>query len=115
MPSFGEVLEPGRIDSLADHALSLSGGPHDAELAASGAPIFAENCASCHGETGTGGRKFGAPNLSDQIWLYGGAFDQVRASIASAHFGIMPAFGGRLSAPAVREVALYVNTLGGGE
>jgi cytochrome c oxidase cbb3-type subunit 3 len=115
MPSFGEILEPAQIDAVANYVLSLSGSPHDAGLAAEGAPVFAENCASCHGETGTGGREFGAPNLSDQIWLYGGAFDQVHASIVGAHFGIMPAFGGRLTAPEIRKVAIFVNTLGGGE
>lgn len=115
MPSFGEILEPAAIDAVTNHVLSLSGSPHDAGLAAEGAPVFAENCAACHGEAGTGGREFGAPNLTDQIWLYGGAADQVHASIARAHFGVMPAFGGRLTAPEIRKVAIYVNTLGGGE
>ncbi|TPE50704.1 cytochrome-c oxidase, cbb3-type subunit III [Amaricoccus solimangrovi] len=115
MPSFGEMLEPAQIDALVQHVESLSGNPRDAALAAEGAPLFAENCAACHGEDGAGGREFGAPNLTDRIWLYGGDPSHVHASIAQAHFGIMPAFGGRLSPSDIRKVAIYVHTLGGGE
>jgi cytochrome c oxidase cbb3-type subunit 3 len=34
--------------------------------------------------------------LSDDIWLYGGDFETIKASIANGRFGIMPAFGHRL-------------------
>ena len=115
MPDFGEILEPAQIDAVANYVLSLSGEPSDAGLAREGAPIFAENCASCHGEGGAGGREFGAPNLTDRIWLYGGDLAGVHASISKAHFGVMPAFGGRLSPSDIRKVAIYVHTLGGGE
>ena len=43
---------------------------------------------------------------SDQIWLHGGAFDQIHGSVTAAGFGVMPAFGGRLPPPAIREVAI---------
>jgi cytochrome c oxidase cbb3-type subunit 3 len=115
MPAFGEMLEPEQIDQLVQHVLSLSGEPHDAAGAASGAPLFAENCASCHGADGAGGRGFGAPNLTDSIWLYGGDPATMRTSIENARFGIMPAFGGRLAPEDIAKVAVYVHTLGGGE
>jgi cbb3-type cytochrome c oxidase subunit III len=38
-----------------------------------GATVFADNCAACHGDDGKGDRDQGAPNLTDAIWLYGGA------------------------------------------
>lgn len=115
MPAFGEMLETEQLDALTQYALSLSDSPHDAGPAAEGQPLFAENCASCHGDAGEGGREFGAPDLTDQIWLYGSDPAQVRVSIATPHFGIMPAFGGRLSESDIRKVAIYVHALGGGE
>lgn len=115
MPAFGEVLEPAQIDDLVQFVISLSGGEHDAAQAAAAAPLFAENCATCHGAEGKGGREFGAPNLTDAIWLYGGAPAQIQHTIRYARFGIMPAFQTRLTEAEIRKVAIYVNTLGGGE
>lgn len=115
MPAFGEMLKPEEIDALVQYVLSLSGTAHDAALAATGAPLFQDNCASCHGEDGKGTRDVGAPNLTDAIWLYGGSPDTIRQTITKARYGIMPAFGERLSPSDIRKVAIYVNTLGGGE
>ncbi len=51
---------------------SIAGLPVDPkENLATGKKIFADNCASCHGESGKGKRDMGAPNLTDAIWLYG--------------------------------------------
>jgi cytochrome c oxidase cbb3-type subunit 3 len=115
MPAFGDILEPAQIDALTQYVLSLYGQATDPALAASARQIFLDNCASCHGEAGTGGREFGAPNLADGIWLYGGDPATVRETIRSARFGIMPAFAGRLSPEDIAKVAVYVHSLGGGE
>lgn len=115
MPAFGEILEPGQIDALVQYVLSLSDSEHDMALAVDGGPLFEENCAACHGAEGKGGREFGAPNLTDAIWLYGGTPETIRQTITKARYGIMPAFGTRLSPAEIRKVAIYVNTLGGGE
>ena len=115
MPAFGELLEEAEIASVVQHVLGLSGQDHDPALAASGAPVFAEQCASCHGETGMGDREQGAPNLADSIWLYGSDPDALTHSVTYARFGVMPAWGQRLSEEDVRAVAAYVHALGGGE
>ena len=115
MPAFGELLEEAEIASVVQHVLGLSGQDHDPALAASGAPVFAEQCASCHGETGMGDREQGAPNLTDAIWLYGGDVGSLTTTVSYSRFGVMPAWGGRLSAADVNAVAAYVHQLGGGE
>ena len=61
--------------------------PHDPAAAEAAQQLFIDNCASCHGEDGTGGREFGAPNLTDGIWLYGGDPATIHASIENARFG----------------------------
>ena len=80
-----------------------------------GAAVFAANCVACHGPSGKGGRQFGAPNLSDAIWLYGGSQAEVVASVTNAHAGVMPAWGQRLDPVTIKMLATYVHSLGGGE
>ncbi|PCH73937.1 MAG: cytochrome-c oxidase, cbb3-type subunit III [Rhodobacteraceae bacterium] len=117
MPAFGrdEILEPEQIDQAVNFVMSLSGDAQDASKVAEGAVVFEENCSACHGETGTGGREVGAPNLTDAIWLYGGDYATLTETVTNARYGVMPAWTGRLKEEQVRAVALYVHQLGGGE
>lgn len=115
MPAFGEVLPPEDIDALVAHVRQISGQSHDAALLERGAQLFAENCASCHGEAGEGNTDIGAPRLNDAIWLYGGSEAAIRETITYSRFGVMPAFAGRLREAEIRAVAAYVHQLGGGE
>ena len=59
-----------KLAKIAEHVLKISDFEFDADKATKGAPMFAENCASCHGEDGKGNSEFGAPNLADALWLY---------------------------------------------
>jgi cytochrome c oxidase cbb3-type subunit 3 len=94
--------------------LTLSGGK-PAETHEQGKALFAQNCASCHGEQGRGNREFGAPNLADGIWLYGGSRAAVIDMITNAYGGVMPNWDERLSEDAIKQLAIYVHALGGGE
>ena len=116
MPRFGldNLLKPKEIDDAAEHVLSLSGPPTDAAAAARGAVTFKEQCASCHGDAGKGNPELGAPNLTDQIWLYGGAKADIVESIRTGRGGVMPAWSGRLDPVTIKALAVYVHTLGGG-
>lgn len=118
MPAFGrdELLEPGQIDQVVNYVMTLSGEtPKDTALVEEGGIVFADNCAVCHGEDGTGDRTQGAPNLTDAIWLYGGEFDTIHDTVSNARFGVMPNWNTRLSEAEIRAVTTYVHGLGGGE
>lgn len=115
MPAFGEILEPDEITATAHYVRSLSGKTHDAAQARIGAELFSDNCTSCHGDAGAGMRDQGAPNLTDTIALYGDDLETLIETITSARFGVMPAWGPRLSEADVKAVTLYVYQLGGGE
>ncbi|MGC1495692.1 MAG: cytochrome-c oxidase, cbb3-type subunit III [Sulfitobacter sp.] len=115
MPAYGDILEVEEIDALVETVRGLAGEEHDATLAAAGAEAFADNCAACHGEQGMGDREQGAPNLTDAIWLYGGDRETLHDTITYARFGVMPAWGPRLSDAQVNAVSAYVHQLGGGE
>lgn len=115
MPAFGEIFDDHEIDAVVEYVTSKSFPEFDAALAAQGAPLFAENCAACHGAAGLGNRDLGAPNLADAIWLYGGHREALEHTVRYARFGVMPAWGQRLSEADVRAVSVYVHALGGGE
>ncbi|AFK54120.1 cytochrome-c oxidase, cbb3-type subunit III [Tistrella mobilis] len=116
MPVFGQILTPEQISQTAAYVKALSDPAADATRSAMpGAPLFAANCASCHGAEGQGGRDFGAPRLNDAIWLYGSSQEAIERQIANPRMGVMPAFGDRLDESTVRMIAVYVHTLGGGE
>jgi cytochrome c oxidase cbb3-type subunit 3 len=109
------ILTPAQIGDVANFTLALSGGEADAEAATRGAPVYAENCAACHGEKGEGNRELGSPNLADQIWLYRGDLKGIVAQVQKPRHGVMPAWTGRLGDTTIKELAVYVYTLGGGE
>ncbi len=115
MPSFGEILKPEEIDQVANFVVSLSGGEADATKAAAGKALFAANCEACHGKEAKGNHEFGAPNLTDAIWFYGSGVQAVTAQIAKPKQGAMPAWGARLGETTVKELAVYVHSLGGGQ
>lgn len=117
MPRFGvdALLEPKQISDTADYVLSLSGTSGDATAVAQGKTIFAEQCSACHGEDGKGNPELGAPNLADAIWLYGGTKPDVIESIRTGRGGAMPAWTGRLGTSAIKSLAVYVHSLGGGK
>ncbi|NNL18436.1 MAG: cytochrome-c oxidase, cbb3-type subunit III [Boseongicola sp.] len=115
MPAYEEVFTDEEIASIAEHVVSLSGQDHDATIAMAGAELFAGECSSCHGDAGMGDPELGAPNLTDAIWLYGGSRDKIIETITYSRFGVMPAWGLRLSEAEIKAVTLYVHQLGGGE
>jgi len=115
MPAFGGMLEPAQIRAVAAYVASLSGTPSDAALAESGSEVFAENCAACHGEDGSGMREVGAPNLRDAIWFYGSSEAEIAAQVRAPKHGVMPAWKDRLGDATVKQLAIFVHSLGGGE
>jgi len=118
MPAFGRdgMLKPDEISTVADYVRSLAGLPTTpgADLKR-GAKIFADNCAVCHGPQGKGNREVGAPNLTDNIWLYAPDKQTIMEGIWGGRGGVMPAWGGKLDPVTIKALAVYVHTFGGGE
>jgi len=117
MPAFGrdQLLTSDQISNVVSFVMSLSGKDEDPKAVEAGAKVFADNCAACHGPKGKGNREFGAPNLTDAIWLYGGDRKSIRNTVFYAHRGVMPTWEGRLPPATIKELAIYVHSLGGGE
>ena len=117
MPAFGRdaILKPRQVNDLTEYVVHLSGRPADAAAVKRAQPLFAQNCAVCHGDQGKGNRQLGAPNLTDNEWLYGSKRENIHDQIWSGHGGVMPTWGGRLSPETIKALAVYVHSLGGGE
>jgi cytochrome c oxidase cbb3-type subunit 3 len=117
MPAFGRdgLLQPSEINDLTAFVRTVSRQQPANAASQRGAALFATNCAACHGADAKGNRQFGAPSLTDAIWLYGGDANSIHKSINDARFGVMPRWGEKLDPATVKMLAAYVHSLGGGE
>jgi len=115
MPVFGEMLEPEEIRQVAAYVISLTDTPKDAAMVEPGKQIFLDNCSSCHGEDAKGNRELGAPNLADAIWLKVNGEAEIAEQVRTPKHGVMPAWQARLSGDTVKQLTVYVHSLGGGE
>jgi cytochrome c oxidase cbb3-type subunit 3 len=118
MPAFGrdKLLSRADIETVTDFVLSQAGLPTapGADLA-KGKKIFADNCASCHGDAGKGNREIGSPDLTDQIWLYAPSRDAIIEGLMNGRGAVMPAWAPRLDDTTIKSLAVYVHSLGGGQ
>lgn len=117
MPAFGVdgILARDQIRDVTQYTLSLTGRATDADAVARGEEVFVEQCAACHGEGGVGNQEVGAPQLSNEVWLYGGEPQDIAAQVIRPQHGVMPAFGTRLDDATVKMLVVYVHSLGGGQ
>lgn len=117
MPAFlkDEILEKEQVSDVAEYVLSLSQEGRDADAVGRGKEVYAAECASCHGDNAKGDKEFGAPNLTDAIWFYGGDKDTIVKTIANGRANVMPAWADRLDDSVIRQMSLYIHSLGGGE
>jgi cytochrome c oxidase cbb3-type subunit 3 len=106
-------LSPSDILDLVQFLRAAEGRSADENAALRGSKTFqSAGCYDCHGINAAGDGGIGAPNLTDNIWLYGdGADSWIYDSIAHGRAGMCPAWAGRLNAVQIREVALYVYSL----
>ncbi|UCE89297.1 MAG: cytochrome-c oxidase, cbb3-type subunit III [Pseudomonadota bacterium] len=112
MPPMGPALGEQGVAEVTAYVLTLNGREADAGLAASGKARFESMCAACHMQNGSGNPMLGAPNLTDDIWLYGGSPGVIKHTISQGRNGRMPAHGDFLGQDKVHLLAAYVYSLG---
>lgn len=104
-------LAPEDVPNVVQYVLSLSGREGvDEAAAAKGKEKFAV-CSACHLPTGEGNQMLGAPNLTDDIWLYGGSPARITETLTQGRQGQMPAHGEFLGEAKVHLVAAYIYSL----
>lgn len=114
MPAWLDTLGEEGIDQVASYVISLSGRTADASLAAAGKEKFVA-CAACHGADGKGNPMMGAPNLTDEVWLYGGSEAAIKKTLREGRAGKMPAQKDALGAERVHLLTAYVYSLSHGK
>jgi cytochrome c oxidase cbb3-type subunit 3 len=108
MPPMGPALGPNGVKDAMNFVRSLSGLSHDDAAAGRGKVLFGTYCAACHGPEGRGNIAVGAPNLTDQVWLYGSSEKTITETITQGRTNHMPAHKDFLGEARVHVLAAYV-------
>ena len=111
MPGFAESMSDNQLDSVVSYVATLSGRSAPDSEVIEGKELYATNCAVCHGAEGKGSFIFGAPNLTDKVWLYGGSKGMIKQTIKNGRQGMMPGHQAILGDDKVHLVAAYVYSL----
>lgn len=108
MPAWGAALSDQQTIDVVQHVRSLSGleASNDA-----GNQVYNMFCIACHGADGTGNHLFGAPNLTDDIWLYGSTAELIAEAVENGRAGQMPSHSELLTESRIHIVAAYVYSL----
>ncbi|WP_370979093.1 cytochrome-c oxidase, cbb3-type subunit III [Agaribacterium sp. ZY112] len=111
MPAWGPILGEEKTAQITEYVLQASGQEHDADAAELGSDLYAQNCAACHGADAKGMIAVGAPNLTDDIWLYDGSREGIMQSLRNGRANQMPAQKDLLREDKIHVLTAYVYSL----
>ncbi|MDR2209015.1 MAG: cytochrome-c oxidase, cbb3-type subunit III [Azoarcus sp.] len=119
-----QILKPEEIEDVANYVLFLGKvGGEDNASAIRGKEVFENNCTACHGKDGKGTFTFGAPNLTDDVWLHGNSLETIKAGVTKGRNlgpgsgsleNRMPAWNEFLGEDKIHVLAAYVYSLNKG-
>ncbi|WP_366140318.1 cytochrome-c oxidase, cbb3-type subunit III [uncultured Umboniibacter sp.] len=108
MPAWSAALGEDGIDEVTQYLLAFTDRSTNDAAVAAGEQKFGMFCAACHNADAKGNQMLGAPNLTDDIWLYGGSEGMIKHTLRSGRNGVMPKFGHSLSEEQIHLLAAYV-------
>jgi cytochrome c oxidase cbb3-type subunit 3 len=111
MPAWGPMLGDEGVRNVTAYVMRMSSRDVDDEHADAGKTQYDMVCVACHMPDGSGNPAFGAPNLSNGIWLYGGEAEDIAHTIRAGRNGVMPAHEELLSADKIHIITAYVYSL----
>lgn len=116
MPAWGPMIGETNVANVVEFVLKRAGKEHDEAKAELGEKVFATNCVACHGADGKGNQQVGAPNLTDDVWLYGTATPEelpamLRQTVRNGRAGVMPTHAETLKPERIHLLAAYVYSL----
>lgn len=115
MAAWQKQLGESGVRAAAEYVLSISGNQNSYELdqakITQGKAIFETNCVLCHGPDAKGLTAMGAPNLTDDIWLFGGDRAAIETTIRHGRAGVMPEWQTKLGNERIMLLAAYVRSL----
>jgi cytochrome c oxidase cbb3-type subunit 3 len=114
MPGFQATVDARMAGDIAQYVRSLSGLAHDQIRVIRGKREYLNNCVACHGADGKGNKALGAPNLTDDVWLYGSSEATIVHSILNGRNNRMPAQEHLLTPEQIRLLTAWVWGLSSG-
>ena len=111
MPAWEAVIGKEGTEQVTAYVMQLSGRDADPAEAEAGKQVYNQNCMACHGPDGTGNPALGAPDLTDDVWLYGGSPGVIKKTVLEGRQGVMPAWQEKLSADKIHLLTAYVYSL----
>ena len=115
MPPFKGAIDAKTAGDIAQYVRSLSGLAADQIRVVNGKREYMNTCVACHGPDGKGNKALGAPNLTDDVWLYGSSEDTIVYGILNGRNNRMPAWTGILTPEQIRMVGAFEYSLSGGK
>ncbi len=109
MPAWGAALGEAGTDSVAKYVLSIADNNYNESTHAAGKAKYQLFCVACHGANLQGNPIFGAPNLGDSAWIYGGDLASIKRSISKGRSGVMPAHKDRLTPLQIKLLAAWLS------
>jgi cytochrome c oxidase cbb3-type subunit 3 len=116
MPAWGPLIGEASVVNVVEFVLKRAGKQHDEAKATLGETVYTTNCVACHGVDSKGNPQLGAPDLTDDIWLYGAATPEelpavLRQTVRNGRAGVMPAHAETLKPERIHLLAAYVYSL----
>lgn len=112
MPAWTPQLSDLEVRQVAAYVYELNGrDSHREDLAKAGASVYQQTCVACHGPQGKGNTALGAPDLTDDAWLYDGSIETIRDIVRNGRQGRMPAHRDLLGEQRAHVLAAYVYSL----
>ena len=114
MAAWEPALGKEGVREVVQYVLSFTNRQSHPELVEAGKQKFEMLCFSCHRISGKGNPAVGAPDLTNDIWQYGGSEQAITRTISGGRKGMMPAHGEFLGPAKVRLLTAYVYGLSKG-
>ncbi len=108
MPGWLSVIGQDGVEQVSEYVFSLTREPLNPSLVDAGKQHYNTLCVACHGPEGKGNPVLGAPDLTDNVWLYGGSLGAIRESVGQGRLGVMPAFGDLLNESQIHLLTAYL-------
>jgi len=108
MTAHADLMTPNDASDIAQYVRSLNGLAHDSLRVNAGERMYQQFCVACHGADAQGNQQLGAPNLTDNNWLYDSSEDSIVEGILQGRNNKMPAQKDILTPEQIRVLAGWV-------
>lgn len=108
MTAHADMMTPADASDIAQYVRSLNGLAHDSLRVNAGKRLYDQFCVACHGADAKGNQMLGAPDLTDNTWLYDSSEATIVKGILEGRNNTMPAQKDILTPEQIRVLAGWV-------